>query len=90
LVLNQCCSETPLKILFQQHREAKDFLRDRLSAGPVNSADIIDEARQEGIAKRTLDRAKKDLRIKSRKQRGSPDGTWVWELPPKGERWQPS
>src|SRR3972149_10594429 len=25
LVLNQCCSEAPLKILFQQHRPKADF-----------------------------------------------------------------
>jgi putative DNA primase/helicase len=63
-------------------REAREFLRERLEAGPVNSDDIIEEAKQEGIAKRTLDRAKKDLGIKSRR-RGGTDGTWFWELPPK-------
>ena len=71
-------------------REAKEFLLDRLEAGPVNSDDIVDEARQEGIAKRTLDRAKKDLGIKSRKQQGRADGPWFWELPPKRESWQSS
>jgi hypothetical protein len=62
-------------------REAREFLLERLEAGPVNSDDIIEEAKQEGIAKRTLDRAKKDLGIRSRKRHGS--GTWFWELPPK-------
>jgi hypothetical protein len=56
----------------------------------VNSDDLVEEAKQEGIAKRTLDRAKKDLGIKSRKQRGKTDGPWFWELPPKRESWQPS
>src|SRR5215510_14454812 len=42
-------------------REAREFLLDRLGAGPLRAAEIIDEAKQEGIAKRTLDRAKKDL-----------------------------
>jgi len=64
-------------------REAREFLLERLEAGPVNSDDIIEEAKQEGIAIMTLRRAKKELGIKSRKQRGSIDGTWLWELPPK-------
>jgi hypothetical protein len=71
-------------------REAKEFLLERLEAGPMNSDDIVEEAKQQGIAKRTLDRAKKDLGIKSRKQHGRTDGTWFWELPPKRESWQSS
>jgi putative DNA primase/helicase len=63
-------------------REAREFLLDRLEAGPMNSDDIIAEAKQEGIAEKTLRRAKKDLGIKSRR-RGGTDGTWFWELPPK-------
>jgi hypothetical protein len=64
-------------------REAREFLLDRLGAGPVRAEEIIDEAKQEGIAKRTLDRAKKDLGIKSRKTPSKFDGEWYWELPPK-------
>src|SRR5258708_7024414 len=63
-------------------REAREFLVERLEAGPVNSEGIIEETKQEGIAKRTLDRAKKDLGVKSRKQGGT-GGPWLWELPPK-------
>jgi hypothetical protein len=48
----------------------------------VNSDDIIEEAKQESIAEKTLRRAKKELGIKSRR-RGGTDGTWFWELPPK-------
>src|SRR5262249_46352289 len=59
-------------------REAREFLLERLEAGPANSDDIIEEAKQEGIAVMTLRRAKKELGIKSRKQRGSVDGAWVW------------
>src|SRR6516165_9660917 len=51
-------------------REAKEFLLERLEAGPVNSDDLIEEAKQEGIAEKTLRRAKKDLGIKSRKEHG--------------------
>jgi putative DNA primase/helicase len=71
-------------------REAKEFLLERLEAGPVNSDDIVEEAKQEGIAKRTLDCAKKDLGIKSRKEHGRADAPWVWELLPKRESWQSS
>ncbi|MFL6833444.1 MAG: AAA family ATPase [Xanthobacteraceae bacterium] len=63
-------------------REAKEFLRERLEAGPVKSDDILDEAKQEGIAEKTLRSAKKELGIKSRREGGS-TGTWFWELPPK-------
>src|SRR5262249_58246982 len=61
-------------------REAREFLLERLEAGPVNYDDLIEEAKQEGIAEKTLRRAKKELGIKSRRLGGS-TGTWFWELP---------
>jgi len=64
-------------------REAREFLLERLEAGPVKANEIVEEAKQEGIAKRTLDRAKKELGIKSRKTLEMFDGEWFWELPPK-------
>ena len=63
-------------------REAKEFLCDRLEAGPVGMEDVLEEAKQEGIAEKTLRRAKKELGIKSRKAPAR-DGKWTWELPPK-------
>jgi AAA domain len=66
-------------------REAKEFLLNRLEAGPVKYDDIVEEAKQEGIAVMTLKRAKKDLGIKSRKEHGRGDGSWFWELPPQRE-----
>jgi AAA domain-containing protein/bifunctional DNA primase/polymerase-like protein len=73
-------------------REAREFLLARLEAGPAKQDDIVEEAKQEGIAKRTLDRAKKELGVKSSKERGKSDGAWFWELPttPKRESWQSS
>jgi RecA-family ATPase len=65
-------------------REAREFLLERLEAGPAKADDLFEEAEQNGISKRTLKRAKKDLRIKSQKQRGGMDGAWTWELSPKG------
>jgi hypothetical protein len=64
-------------------REAREFLRERLEAGPIRADDIRAEAEQNGIATRTLYRAKKDLKIKSRKGTGRSDSEWEWELPPK-------
>jgi putative DNA primase/helicase len=63
--------------------EAREFLRERLEAGPANADDLIAEAEQNGIAKKTLYRAKRELGIKSRKERGKLDGGWSWELPAK-------
>ena len=64
-------------------REAKEFLLERLEAGPVRADDIIDAAKQNGIAKNTLYRAKKELGVRSRKEPGKTSGGWLWELPPK-------
>jgi putative DNA primase/helicase len=62
-------------------REAREFLLDRLQGGPVKADDILEEAEQIGIAKRTLKRVKKELGIKSQKEPGKPHGEWMWELP---------
>jgi hypothetical protein len=62
-------------------REARDFLLERLEAGPVRHDDLIEEAEQIGITKRTLKRVKKELGIKSRKISGAMHGEWTWELP---------
>lgn len=59
-------------------KEAREFLLNRLAAGPVNSDEIIEEAKQEGISERTLRSVKKDSGVRSRRE-----GAWVWELPPK-------
>src|SRR5262245_34068060 len=64
-------------------REAREFLLEGLGAGPAKASDILEEAQQEGLAVRTLKRAKKDLGIKSRKTPSKFDGEWYWELPPK-------
>jgi putative DNA primase/helicase len=61
--------------------EAREFLLERLEAGPVKSDDLYEEAEQNGISKRTLKRAKKELQIKSRKEHGKMGGEWTWELP---------
>lgn len=63
---------------------AKEFLLERLEAGPVKSNDILDEAKQKGIAEKDLKLAKKALGVKSRKE-SEATGAWFWELPEKNE-----
>ena len=64
--------------------EAIAFLKDELAEGPLPAKDVYRDAEGVGIPKRTLDRAKAQLGVSSRKQgekgkRGG--GIWVWELP---------
>jgi hypothetical protein len=60
--------------------EAEDFLRQLLTDGAVAATDAFTQAKDLGIAIRTLKRAKAHLGVQSRK-----DGdTWYWELPPSG------
>jgi hypothetical protein len=56
---------------------AERFLRHLLADGPTKASEVYDLASDEGIAKRTLDRAKKDLSVRSFKK----DGVWWWEVP---------
>jgi putative DNA primase/helicase len=65
-------------------RHAKEFLQTELANGPVKQQTIIENAEANDIAEKTLRRAKKDLHIKSRKEKGSVDGLWIWEMPQHG------
>ena len=59
--------------------EAVDWLRDVLSDGPVPGKEVKRRAQNDGIAHRTLDRAKKRLGVVA-----APDGyrgPWSWRLP---------
>jgi putative DNA primase/helicase len=59
--------------------EVKIWLKDLLSPGPIAVETIKETAEEEGHAWRTINRAKKDLGIHSRKQEFS--GRWEWVLP---------
>ena len=61
--------------------EAEHFLLAALVQGAREAKDIYAEAEQEGIRQRTLKRAKKKLRVLSRKS--SMSGVWEW-FPPEG------
>jgi hypothetical protein len=60
--------------------EAKAWLADVLAAGPLPSKAILAQARQDGISKRTLDRAKKSLGVATAKAQGVANGGWSWSL----------
>jgi hypothetical protein len=59
--------------------EAKEFLLEILQAEPRKEAHVMAEARQAGISRSTLKRAKAQLSVKSRKSGMS--GGWLWALP---------
>ena len=59
--------------------EAKNFLSSALAQGARLAKDVEAEARQEDISERTLKRAKKELRVQSRKC--GMTGAWEWALP---------
>jgi len=64
--------------------EAIEFLRDELAQGAVEAKQVLSDSRNLGIAERTLNRAKSELRIITRREgevgkRGG--GKFTWELP---------
>jgi hypothetical protein len=64
---------------------AESYLLELLREGPVNSTKVYSQARDRGIAQKTLQRAKDRLGVIARK-RGMGEGSiWTWELPGEGE-----
>jgi putative DNA primase/helicase len=61
--------------------QAKKFLIDFLADGPMPKTEIEEAADANGISNRTLYRAKDDLKLIVEKERGRPNGKWVWRLP---------
>jgi archaellum biogenesis ATPase FlaH len=59
--------------------EAKSFLQDVLSGGPVASSEVEKEAKAAGITSATLKRAKTVWGVKAKK--ASFGGGWIWDLP---------
>ena len=58
--------------------DAKDFLQDELSAGPVLAKELQKKAKDAGLSWRTVERAKAALSVKSEK---GFDKQWRWSLP---------
>lgn len=61
--------------------EAAEFLRDTLASGPVRAGDVKKQARDAGIALRTLERIKNRLGIRHRREGYGPGSYYVWESP---------
>ena len=64
--------------------EAKEFLLEVLADGHMSSKQIFDQARQEGISDKTLQRASKELGVHKAQlhvqgKRGADE--WYWNLP---------
>lgn len=62
-----------------KRQEARDFLNEILSDGPVPAREVKDEADEKGIATMTLRRAKEALNIE--KEKDGFQGEWMWTLP---------
>ena len=60
---------------------AKKFLCDILAHGPVPKTEVEETADANGIAERTLRRAKSELKIIVKKDRSQHQGQWTWQLP---------
>lgn len=60
-------------------KEARDFLQKALDLGPVPTNEVIDTGRAHGIAPRTLERARRDLGVRS-ERKGGRRGTWYLKL----------
>ena len=60
---------------------AKDFLRELLADGPVDAKDVREEADGFGHAWRTVERAKKEIGVLSRREGFGKQGKFSWELP---------
>jgi putative DNA primase/helicase len=62
--------------------EAKDFLREVLSVGPISANEVFRQAAEVGIARRTLTRAKADVGVETKRSGGTgASGHWEWSLP---------
>jgi hypothetical protein len=71
--------------------EAKKFLESLLAMGPMPQTEIEAAAKGNGIAWRTVERAKSDLGLVAKKDvpvsEEHPKGGWTWRLPPQRRGW---
>jgi hypothetical protein len=65
--------------------EAKAFLRQQMATGSIPARRLLQAAAAEGIAERTLYRAKETLGITTARAGGyGASGQWMWSPPPNG------
>jgi len=62
--------------------DANEFLREALLNGAVDSKEVLKQAREAGIAERTLHRAKKVMCVVSKKAEFK--SGWLWVMPSEG------
>lgn len=68
--------------------EAKVSLRQQLATSPASARRLLQAATVEGIAERTLYRAKDALGIATARAGGyGASGQWMWSAPPGGMSW---
>ena len=73
--------QTPIVKVPMKYKEALEWLRSRLSSGPVEVPIILKEGADRGFSSRTLERAKSEIAKSIRIGKGH----WSWELlPPPG------
>ena len=63
-----------------QLAEAMNWLEDVLNDGPVPAKEVLKKAREDGIAKRTLDRAKQELDVETYREGFGAEGAWMWRI----------
>jgi len=61
--------------------EAVDFLRGALAKGSRAQSELLSEAKEAGIAEKTLRRAKRTLQVESFRRGYGAHGVWEWRLP---------
>lgn len=64
-----------------ERRDAEEFLREQLQAGPVGVKDIQAAARGAGLSWRAIETAKSRLGIRAERAGFGPGGRWRWSLP---------
>lgn len=61
--------------------DTKDFLRDVLADGPLPVKDVERAAKEAGISRDSLRRARERMGIKPKRTGFGPEGVWTWGLP---------
>ena len=73
-------SESRKEAAAPERGEAKQWLREVLSAGPIPTTEVLAAARAAGIGTRTINRAKRELDVKAIKEGFGLDARWLWSL----------
>lgn len=63
-------------------RVARSYLEQALARGPLPAAEIIERGKAEwGLSEATIERARREIGVRSVKQKGALSGSWRWALP---------